>query len=157
MRECLYKRGIVERQQFNSKWKKHRVKVVFIDITKLLVGTLSEIKSLQNLPNQSNKKPESKGNFEKSWLVIWDLKQIPFRLKKKFLKKKHRKMVVKLSARRTWFRSNTSSALDLVRWRHVFKSEHISSSQRVQYYWTLDLSLTQNTKALYEGCVYWYY
>ena len=48
------------------KKQKHGVKVAFIDITKILVGR----KSLQNLPNQWNKKPESKCTFEKSWLAI---------------------------------------------------------------------------------------
>ena len=39
---------------------------------------------------------------------------------------------------------NAFSAQDLVRRWHVSKSEHMLLSQRVQYYWTLDLSLTRN-------------
>ena len=42
----------------------------------------------------------------------------------------------------SWFRSSACSILDLVRLWHMSKNGHMSSTQQVQFYWTLDLSLT---------------
>ena len=53
---------------------------------------------------------------------------------------------------RIWVRSSAFSALDPVRWWHVSKSGHMSSFQRIQYYWILDLSLT-HTNIVYSSLI----